>query len=74
MGRPPYWKKNTNGLDQTASGIQKLTRLFREALAVDLSTFLEENPGCTLLQFMDDLLLASHNQEKCWEGTNTLLA
>jgi hypothetical protein len=29
MGRPPYWKKNTNGLDQNASGIQKLTHLVR---------------------------------------------
>jgi hypothetical protein len=27
-----------------------------------------------LLQYMDDLLLASCNQEKCWERTNALLA
>jgi hypothetical protein len=27
MGRLPYWKKNTNGLDQTSLGIQKLTHL-----------------------------------------------
>jgi hypothetical protein len=27
MGRLPYWKKNTNGLDQIALGIQKLTDL-----------------------------------------------
>jgi hypothetical protein len=25
MGRPPYWKKNTNDLDYTASVIQKIT-------------------------------------------------
>jgi hypothetical protein len=25
MGRPPYWKKNTNDLDYADSGIQKLT-------------------------------------------------
>jgi hypothetical protein len=45
-----------------------------EALVADLSAFLEENPNCTLLQYMDDLLLASHHREKCWEGTNALLA
>jgi hypothetical protein len=27
MGRHSYWKKNTNGLDQIASGIQKLIHL-----------------------------------------------
>jgi hypothetical protein len=48
--------------------------LFREALAADLSTFPEANPRYTLLQYMDDLLLASHNQGKCWEGTKALLA
>jgi hypothetical protein len=45
-----------------------------EALAADLSTFLEENPSYTLLQYMDDLLLVSHNQEKCWEGMKALLS
>jgi hypothetical protein len=48
--------------------------LFREALAVDLLTFQEENPSYTLLQYVDDLLLASHDQEKYWEGTKALLA
>jgi hypothetical protein len=37
---------------------------FREALAADLSMFPEENPSCTLLQYVDDLLLASH-EETC---------
>jgi hypothetical protein len=55
-------------------GFKNSPTLFREALLVDLSTFPEENPSCTLLQYMDDLLLASHNQEKCWEGTKALLA
>jgi hypothetical protein len=55
-------------------GFKNSRNLFGEALAADLSTFLEENPSCTLLQYMDDLLLASCNQEKCWERTNALLA
>jgi hypothetical protein len=58
---PPYWKKNTNGLDHIPQGLKNSHTLFREALAVDLSTFLEENPSCTLLQYVDDLLLASHD-------------
>jgi hypothetical protein len=31
------------------------------------------NPSYTLLQYMDDLLLASQDWEKCWEGTKALL-
>jgi hypothetical protein len=53
-------------------GFKNSPTLFREALAVDLSTFPEENPRCILLQYVDDLLLASHNREKCWEGTKAL--
>jgi hypothetical protein len=45
-----------------------------ETLAVDLSNFREENPSCNSLQYVDDLLLTSHNQEKCWEETKALLA
>jgi hypothetical protein len=55
-------------------GFKNSSTLFREALEADLSTFLEENPNCTFLQYVDDLLLASHNQEKSWEGTKALLA
>jgi hypothetical protein len=71
---PPQWEKNTNDLDQIALGIQKLPTLFGKALAVDLSTFPEENPSCTLLQYVDDLLLASHNCEKCWKWAKALVA
>jgi hypothetical protein len=45
-----------------------------EDLAADLSTFEEENPCCTLLQYVDDLLLARHVGEKCWKGMKPLLA
>jgi hypothetical protein len=65
MGRPPYWKKNTNGWTRLTQGFENSHTLFRGALAVDLSTFLEETPSCTFLQYMADLLLGSHNQEKC---------
>jgi hypothetical protein len=48
--------------------------LFKEALVVDFSTFPEENPSCTLLQYVKDLLLAIHDQEKYWERTKAWLA
>jgi hypothetical protein len=47
--------------------------LFGEALVVDLSTFPEENPSCTLLQYVDDLLLTNHDREKRWEATKALV-
>jgi hypothetical protein len=55
-------------------GFKNSPTLFREALTVDFSTFPEENPSCTLLQYVDNLLLASCDWEKCWEGTMALLA
>jgi hypothetical protein len=55
-------------------GSKNSPTLFGKALAVDLSTFPEENPSCTLLRYIDDLLLTSHDREKCWEGTKALQA
>ena len=48
--------------------------LFSEALAVDLAPFPRETLNCTLLQHVDDLLLASPTQGDCWRGTKALLA
>jgi hypothetical protein len=45
-------------------GFKNSPTLLGEALAADMSVFLEENPSCTLLQYVDDLLLASHDREK----------
>jgi hypothetical protein len=39
MGRPLYWKKNINSLDQTASGIQKLTHLVQGSLTSRFANF-----------------------------------
>jgi hypothetical protein len=65
MGKHPYWKKNANDLTRIPQGFKNSSTLFGEALAADLSTFPEENPSCTLLQYVDNLLLASCDQEKC---------
>jgi hypothetical protein len=55
-------------------GFKNSPTLFGEALTVDLSTFPEEDLSCTLLKYVPDLLLASYDQEKCWEGTKAFLA
>jgi hypothetical protein len=55
-------------------GFKNSPALFAEDLAVDLSMFREENPSHTLLQYMDNLVQASHDPEKCWEGTKVMLA
>jgi hypothetical protein len=72
------WEDPHTGLQMAwttlLQGFKNSPTSFREALAADLSIFPEDNPSCTLLQYVDDLLLASHNWEKCWEGMKALLA
>ena len=48
--------------------------MFGEALAADLAAFPRETFNCTLLLYVDDLLLASPSQGDCWRDTKTLLA
>jgi hypothetical protein len=55
-------------------GFKNSSILFGEALGADLLTFPEENPSCTFLQYVNDLLLASHDWEKYWEGTKELFS
>jgi hypothetical protein len=74
MGRPPYWKKNINDLDQIATRIQKLTLLVQGSPSSRFVNFPRRKIQALLCsQHMDDLFLASHYQEKCWE-TKALLA
>lgn len=42
-------------------------------MATDLAAFPRESLNCTLLQYVDDLLLASPTREDCWAGTKALL-
>ena len=39
----------------------------------DLDSFHPKEYGCWLLQYGDDLLLATKTKEKCWKGTKVLL-
>ncbi|KAL0588539.1 hypothetical protein AAY473_039551 [Plecturocebus cupreus] len=54
-------------------GFKNSPTLFDEALSQDLVAFRAEFPKCTLLQYMDDLLLATKTQEACKEITQSLL-
>ena len=55
-------------------GFKNSPTLFSESLAADLAAFPGETLNCTLLQYVDDLLLASPTQGDCWRGTKALLA
>jgi hypothetical protein len=48
--------------------------IFETALASDLKAFSANQHGCTLHQYVDDLLLARPTQEDCMEGTCLLLS
>lgn len=54
-------------------GFKNSPTLFDEALNSDLHMFQRGHPKCTLLQYVDDLLLASDNEAKCQKATEDLL-
>jgi hypothetical protein len=49
-----------------------LPTIFGTALASDLKAFIASQHGCTLLQYVDDILLAAPNQKDCIEGMHLL--
>ena len=53
-------------------GFKNSPTLFGEAVAADLADFPRETTGCVLLQYVNDLLLASDAQEDCKKGTKAL--
>ena len=55
-------------------GFKNSPTLFDEALHRDLAPFRASNPHVSLLQFIDDLLLATETREECERGTQNLLA
>jgi hypothetical protein len=73
-GKSPHTGTKTQiAWTRLPQGFKNSPTLLGEALVTDLLTFLEENPSCTLLQYVDDLLLASHDWEKRWERMKALL-
>lgn len=47
--------------------------LFKEVLASDLTAFPGNELNCSLILYVDDLLLTSLMREDCWAGTQMLL-
>ncbi|XP_062062404.1 uncharacterized protein LOC133770372 isoform X3 [Lepus europaeus] len=54
-------------------GFKNSPTLFDEALHHDLASFRVSNPQWTLLQYVDDLLLAAETEADCKRGTESLL-
>ncbi|XP_060030176.1 uncharacterized protein LOC132533385 [Erinaceus europaeus] len=54
-------------------GFKNSPTLFDEALSKDLLTFRSEHPECSLLQYVDDLLIAALSREDCEMATRDLL-
>ena len=70
-----YTRKKTQLIwTRLSQGFKNSTALSGEVLDVDLAAFSRETLNCTLLQYVDDLLLASTTQGDCWRGTKALLA
>jgi hypothetical protein len=53
---------------------KNLPTTFGTALASSLKAFSGDQHGCTLLQCVDDLLLAGPAREDCKKGTHLLLS
>ncbi|XP_047418105.1 uncharacterized protein LOC124991386 [Sciurus carolinensis] len=54
-------------------GFKNSPTLFDEALHEDLGEFRQNHPNLTLLQYVDDLLIAAENWDECIQGTEDLL-
>jgi hypothetical protein len=72
------WENPNNGEKgqltwaQLSQGFKNLPTVFETAMASELKAFSADHHGCTLLQYMVDLLLAGPTQEDCMEGTHFL--
>ena len=54
-------------------GFKNSPTLFDEALHRDLASFRVNNPQVTLVQYVDDLLIAAGTREECELGTQNIL-
>ena len=55
-------------------GFKNSPTIFDEALHEDLGEYRREHPGLTLLQYVDDILIAADTAKDCERGTQDLLA
>ena len=74
------WREPENGRTgqltwrRLPQGFKNSPTLFDEALHHDLASFWANNPPGTLLQYVDDLLVAAETHKECELGTQRILA
>ncbi|NXD18092.1 POK8 protein, partial [Nothocercus nigrocapillus] len=54
-------------------GFKNSPTIFGNQLAKELELWKKENPGGTILQYVDDILLAAETQEECLQMTISLI-
>jgi hypothetical protein len=74
MGKSQHWEKGSANLNLAATSFKTSPTIFGTALASDLKAFSANQHGCTLLQYVDHLLLAGPTWEDCMEGTCLLFS
>lgn len=69
------WDKEVTQLTWTTllQGFKNSSTIFGEAPVSDLKAYTPPNDKCTLLRYMDDLLLAAPTREDCYQKTRDLL-
>ncbi|XP_006868773.1 PREDICTED: uncharacterized protein LOC102833547 [Chrysochloris asiatica] len=67
------WKGSQLTWTRLPQGFKNSPTIFNEALNMDLRDYRTQHPKVTLLQYVDDLLLAAETKEECLEATRGLL-
>jgi hypothetical protein len=70
---PQSWGQQQLTWTHLPQGFKNFLTIFGTALASDLQAYPAEEAGCTLLQYVDDLLLAGANHQDCLKGAQFLL-
>jgi hypothetical protein len=63
-----HWGKGELTWNQLPQTFKNSPTIFGTALASDLKAFSADQHGCTLLQYIDDLLLANQLRKTAWKG------
>jgi hypothetical protein len=83
LSRPLFafeWQDREEGFNRQLTwtrlpqGFKNLSTIFDKALHEDLSEYRVEHPQLTLLQYVDDILIATDSLLECTQGTGNLLA
>jgi hypothetical protein len=73
-GKVLVLERRNNWLGLGCQSFKNSPTIFGTSLAPDLKAFSANQHGCTLLQYVDDLLLVGPTHEDCMEGTRLFLS